>query len=319
MGNGATSVATSMKNPESKKIAIIIAGPTASGKSAVAIDLAKRIGGEAVNADALQLYADLQIVSARPSQADMQGVPHHLFGTLDGAVAASAADWRAAAVPVIEDIWQRGALPIIAGGTGLYMRTLLDGIGHVPEIPTHIREVVRSLSTQERAAALAREDPAMAARLNPNDGQRVARALEVVRSSGRSLASYHGPQADGLRAQADMLTLRLLPDRNLLYARCDARLLEMLATGALEEVARLEQRALAPDLPVMKAVGVPELLAHVRGQTDLARATQAAQQATRRYAKRQYTWFRNQCADWSVNLDLDQIVIKLRKMGLTLK
>jgi tRNA dimethylallyltransferase len=302
-----------------QKIALVIAGPTASGKSAYAMELAKRIDGEIVNADALQLYADLQIISARPAQAEMAGVPHHLYGVLDGARAASAALWRGQALAVIEAVWQRGHIPIIVGGTGLYLRALLDGLSDVPPIAEGIRADVRRLSTLERAAALAREDPAMAAKLNPNDAQRLARALEVVRATGRSLESFHGPQQDGLLQTATVLRVRLLPERQPLYARCDARLEQMMAAGVLAELHRLEARKLAPDLPVMKAVGVPELLAHVRGEVDLPTAVAAAQQATRRYAKRQYTWFRNQCADWQLNLDIKEIVIMLRELGLTLK
>jgi tRNA dimethylallyltransferase len=308
-----------MSDPDSKKIAVVIAGPTASGKSAYAIALARVVGGEIVNADALQLYADLQIVSARPAAQEMKAVPHHLFGAWDGAQAASAALWRRQALAVIDAIWQRGHVPIIVGGTGLYLRALLDGLSNVPEIPEKIRTAVRAMSTFDRAGALVREDPVMAARLTPYDGQRLARALEVIRATGRSLCSFHGAKANGLTQSAQVIAARLLPDRALLYARCDARLAAMLDAGALDEVRALDARALSADLPVMKAVGVPELLAQVRGETDLATALAAAQQSTRRYAKRQYTWFRNQCADWELNLDLDQMVIILRNMGLTLK
>jgi tRNA dimethylallyltransferase len=308
-----------MNDPVSQKSAVVIAGPTASGKSAYAVRLAQRLDGQIVNADALQLYADLQILSARPTAAEMGGIAHHLYGTWDGSEAASAADWRYVAMTTLNMIWKKNRLPIIVGGTGLYLRALLDGFAQVPEVPADIRIGVRALSTTERAAALAKEDPAMAAKLNPNDSQRLARALEVVRATGHSLSSFHGPQPDGLTQNAQVFTLRLLPERAELYDRCDARLEQMVHGGALDEVRRLDARKLAPDLPVMKAVGVPELLAHVRGETDLASALAAAKLSTRHYAKRQYTWFRNQCADWPVNLDLDQLVIILRNMGLTLK
>jgi tRNA dimethylallyltransferase len=301
-------VATSIYNPNDAKIAVVIAGPTASGKSRFGVELAKRIDGDIVNADALQLYADLQILSARPTLPEMQGVPHHLYGTWDGSEAASAAQWRYVATTTLHQIWKKQRVPIIIGGTGLYLRTLLDGIAPIPDIPAAIREAVRAMPVPERAAALMLEDPNMAATLNPNDSQRLARALEVVRATGRSLRSYHGPQADGLAQTAKVITTRLLPDRALLYERCDARLDQMLADGALAEVQRLAARQLPADLPVMKAVGVPELLAHVRGEMDLATALAAAKRATRHYAKRQYTWFRNQCADWGMNPQIEDIV-----------
>jgi tRNA dimethylallyltransferase len=306
-------VATSIYNPNGAKIAVVIAGPTASGKSCFGVELAKRIDGEIVNADALQLYVDLQILSARPTLPDMQGITHHLYGTWDGCAAASAAQWRDVAMATLRQIWQQQRVPIIIGGTGLYLRTLLDGIAPIPDIPPVLREAVRAMPVPQRAAALMLEDPNMAATLNPNDSQRLARALEVVRATGRSLRSYHGPQADGLTQTARVITTRLLPDRALLYARCDARLDQMLADGALEEVRRLATRQLPADLPAMKAVGVPEFLAHVRGEIDLATALAAAKRATRHYVKRQYTWFRNQCADWGVNPDIEDIVDLLSK------
>lgn len=260
--------------------------------------LAHERGGEIINADATQLYADLHILSARPGPQDMLGIPHHLYGVLDGAVPASAAQWRAMALESIEAVWGRGKLPILVGGTGLYLRAMLEGIAEVPTIPAPIREAVRGLSTSESAEALAKEDPVMAARLHPADRQRLARALEVVRTTGRSLASYHGPQPDGLMARCEAQRLRILPDRAVLYAACDARFVSMVERGALAEVEALLSRNLSPALPVMKAVGVPELAAHLRGALSLGQAIAAAQQATRNYAKRQYTWFRNQCGDW---------------------
>jgi tRNA dimethylallyltransferase len=280
------------------KRAVVIAGPTASGKTAHAIALARRIGGEVVNADALQLYADLAILSARPSPDEQQGVPHHLFGVLDGAQAASAAAWRSDALEVLAGIWTRGAVPVIAGGTGLYIRALLEGIADVPPIALEVRDAVRAMGTEARAEALAREDPQMAARLHPNDSQRLARALEVVRSTGRSLADFHGPQPDGLTQVCQIEKHLLLPNRAQLYAACDARFERMMAAGALEEARTLMVRQLDLALPVMKAVGVPELLAHLRGEMSLAEAVGAAQQATRNYAKRQFTWMRNQFGDW---------------------
>jgi tRNA dimethylallyltransferase len=297
-----------MNHPDNLKIAVVIAGPTASGKSVFAVKLAKRLNGEIVNADALQLYADLQILSARPTLADMDGVAHHLYGNWDGSEAASAAQWRDVAITTLNQIWKKQRVPIVIGGTGLYLRTLLDGIAYIPDIPPALREAVRAMPPAALAAALAQEDPAMAATLNANDRQRLARALEVVRATGRSLRSYHGPQSDGLAQTATVITTRLLPERSELYARCDARLDQMLTDGALAEVRRLDARQLPADMPVMKAVGVPEFLSHVRGQSDLPSALAAAKHATRHYAKRQYTWLRNQCADWGVNPSLEDLV-----------
>ncbi len=319
MGWGATSVATSIDSPDTQKIAVIIAGPTASGKSRFGVELAKRIDGEIVNADALQLYQDLRILSARPCLPEMQGVAHHLYGTQDGSIAASAAMWREMAVATIQAIWARQRVPILVGGTGLYLRALLDGIAPVPAIPANIRETVRAMSAADLAIALAVEDPTMAATLSPKDSQRLARALEVVLATGRSLRSFHGPQSNGLRAGAQLIATRLLPERAALYTACDNRLDQMISNGALDEVKTLAARQLSPELPVMKAVGVPELLRVVRGEADLPTALAAAKFSTRHYAKRQYTWFRNQCADWHMNLDLNQLAIILRNIGLTLK
>jgi tRNA dimethylallyltransferase len=308
MGWGATSVATSIYNPDTQKIAVVIAGPTASGKSCFAVEVAKRISGEIINADALQLYADLRILSARPALADMENIAHHLYGTQDGSVAASAAQWRDMAVSTIQSIWARQNVPILVGGTGLYLRALLDGIAPVPDIPIAIREGVRGMSSADLAQALVIEDPEMAAELNPNDSQRLARALEVIRGTGRSLRSFHGPQSDGLRASAQIVATRLLPDRQALYERCDSRLDQMIEDGALEEVKALADRQLPPELPVMKAVGMPELLSVVRGEADLPTALAAAKLSTRHYAKRQYTWFRNQCVDWTLNPTVEDVI-----------
>jgi tRNA dimethylallyltransferase len=242
-------------------------------------------------------------------------VPHHLYGVMDGALAASAALWRAMALPLIEQVWQRGRLPVIVGGTGLYLRALIDGIAPVPPVPSEIRDDVRSLTTEARAQALAHEDPVMAARLHAHDSQRLARALEVVRATGRSLAAYHGPQPDGLGAQAILDTWLILPERSQLYAACDARFSAMIEGGALDEVQALLARNLDPALPVMKAVGVPELAACLRGEQDLAGAVATAQQMTRNFAKRQYTWFRNQFSDWPVCASPDELKYNYKIMA----
>lgn len=277
----------------------LIAGPTASGKSDLAVALAlalKDSGRDAVviNADSAQLYADLAVLSARPDAAEMKGVAHRLFGAWDGAASCSAADWAQAARREIAQAHASGSVPILVGGTGLYIRTLLDGIAPVPEIAPAIRAEVRALPTVEAYAALVSEDPDRAAALSPNDSARIARALEVVRSTGAPLAHWQARREGGI---ADAVTLHpaiLLPPRAALYERCDRRFARMIERGAVEEVRALLARNLDPALPVMKAIGVPELAAFLRGESTLDEAAQAASQATRNYAKRQYTWMRHQ-------------------------
>jgi tRNA dimethylallyltransferase len=277
----------------------LIAGPTASGKSDLAVRLAllAQARGQAVvviNADSAQVYADLQVLSARPSEAEMQGVPHRLFGTWDGAQACSAADWAAAARDEVAAAHAAGALPILVGGTGLYIRTLLDGIAPIPAIDPAVREEVRALPVAEAHAALAREDPERAAALNPADSTRVARALEVVRSTGRPLARWQEQREGGIGGMIGLRPLVLLPDRAWLYERCDRRFTQMLERGAIEEVRALLARQLHPKLPVMRAIGVPETAGFLAGKLSFHDAVEAGQQATRNYAKRQYTWLRNQ-------------------------
>lgn len=288
-------------SPESAKRPplALIAGPTASGKSDCAVRLAlmlKALGREGVviNADSAQVYADLAVLSARPSVDEMQGVEHRLFGEWDGAEACSAADWAARARKVIAEVHARGAVPILVGGTGLYLHTLLDGIAPVPPIDPAVREVVRAMPLSETYAALLNEDPARAAALNPGDTTRIARALEVVRSTGRPLAEWQAEKVGGIADQVELHPLILLPPRDWLYERCDGRFALMLSQGAIEEVRQLLARQLDPKLPVMGAIGVPEIAAMLAGQIDREQAEKQGKQATRNYAKRQYTWFRNQ-------------------------
>lgn len=277
----------------------LIAGPTASGKSALALALAEARGGTIINADASQVYADLAILSARPSAQEMARAPHRLFGTIDGAEACSAARWAADAAGEIEAAHRVGSLPILVGGTGLYLRTLLDGIAPIPEIDPDIRSEIRAMPREEAYAALAREDAAAAARLAPADISRTARALEVVRSTGTSILEWRTRREGGIAQRIVLVPLILLPPREWLYERCDRRFAAMLGAGAIEEVERLAARHLAPDLPVMRAIGVPEILAWRAGEIDRAAMIERASAATRQYAKRQYTWFRRQPpADW---------------------
>ena len=288
----------------------LIAGPTASGKSALALALAELSGGEIVNADASQVYRDLRILSARPSRDDEARAPHHLFGHVDGAEAMSAARWAAEAETIIAAIHARGRLPILVGGSGLYLRTLLDGIAPVPEIDPAVRAAVRAMPVVETHAALCGEDPTAAARLARADVARIARALEVVRSTGRTLAGWQIDRRGGIAAAVSLRPLILLPDREVLAARIDARAEAMLASGAIEEVAALRARALPGDAPVQRAIGVREVARLLSGEASRADTLAALRTATRRYAKRQFTWFRHQpprtwhrSAQYSVSTD----------------
>ena len=282
----------------------LIAGPTASGKSDLAVRLALALaarGREAVviNADSAQVYVDLAVLSARPTVAEMRGIEHRLFGTWDAAIACSTADWAAQARAVIAEVHARGAVPILVGGTGLYLRTLLDGIAPIPTIAPEIRTQVRALPTAEAYAALQQEDPARAAMLAPGDSTRIARALEVMRSTGRSLADWQSELAGGIGNAVTLHPAVLLPPRDWLYARCDQRFGHMLECGALAEVAALLARQLDPDLPAMRAIGVAEITAWLAGGATQAQTEARGAQATRNYAKRQYTWLRNQSPpDW---------------------
>jgi tRNA dimethylallyltransferase len=301
----------------------LIAGPTASGKSAIALALAKametRGGATIINADASQVYADLAILSARPTPDEMAQAPHRLFGHIDAAGACSAARWAAEARAEIATAHARGRLPILVGGTGLYIRTLIDGIAPVPDIDPAVRAEVRALDVASAHAALVREDPASAARLAPADTTRVARALEVVRSTGQPLAHWQGRRTGGIGAHIALRPVILLPPRDWLIARCDSRFEAMVANGAVEEVRRLLARSLSPDLPAMRAIGVREIARWEAGAIDRETMLEQGRIATRQYAKRQYTWFARQPPpDWPrVHAPIDfkiakDIVIKLQ-------
>lgn len=281
------------KDPQLPKLALI-AGPTASGKSALALALAERRAGTIINADSAQVYKDLRIVTARPSEEDEALVPHRLYGFRDAAEPCSAATWAADAAREIAAARQAGRLPILAGGTGLYIRTLLDGIAPVPEIDVAIRAEVRALPVGAAHEALAQEDPGAAARLRPSDTTRVARALEVVRSTGRPLAEWQKERRGGIAGDFTLVPLILLPPRDWLHMRCDERFEKMMSEEGLEEVRSLVARKLDPALPAMRAIGVVEIAAFLRGEIDRDRALELGRIATRQYAKRQYTWFSRQ-------------------------
>ena len=267
---------------------IVIAGPTASGKSALALAAARRFGGTIINADSMQVYENLRIVTARPTLAEETAAPHRLYGVLPGADYCSAGRWREMALAEIA----RAEVPILVGGTGLYIRSLLDGIVDLPPIPPEVRQAARDLAARLGPAfhaELALLDPGMASRLLPSDLQRQIRAYEVLRATGRSLADWQNLPTKGYPGPA--LVISLDPPANLLRARIDERFAAMISAGAVEEVAALD---LPGDAPLGKAVGVPELRAYVSGEMDLPAAIAAGQGASRAYAKRQRTWFRHQ-------------------------
>lgn len=279
-----------------EKRALLIAGPTASGKSALALEKAVALGGVIINADALQVYALLRILSARPTPEEEARAPHRLYGHVGAEQPYSVAAWLAEARREMAAAWEQGSLPIVTGGTGLYFRALELGLAPVPEIPEAVRARWRSF-TGDHHAELGRRDPAMAAKLLPSDRQRLTRALEVIDATGRSLRDW---QRDG-QAQAPLAGIaveRIFLDvpRQDLHARAEARFDVMMDLGALDEARAMAQ--LDPALPAMKAIGLPELIAHLRGELSLAEAVTRAKAATRQYIKRQLTWWRGQMAHW---------------------
>jgi tRNA dimethylallyltransferase len=290
-----------MSEAQTSARVVLIAGPTASGKSALALALAERIGGTIINADSMQIYGDLRVITARPTSAEEARVPHLLYGHVDAAVNYSVGQYRADARAALDEVRRSGRVPILVGGTGLYFKALTAGLAAVPPIPAEIRDSVRARLAQHGAPALHAElqtrDPVAAARLSPNDRTRVARALEVVAATGRPLAEW---QTEGLPALvgADAPRVFIAPERAALYARIDARFATMIEAGALDEVRLLAARKLDPLLPAMKAHGVPWLIRHLAGEIALKEAVHHARLDTRHYAKRQFTWFRHQLGDW---------------------
>lgn len=295
--------------------AILIAGPTASGKSAAALALAEAFNGAIINADSMQVYAELRILTARPTAAQEALAPHHLYGCVSAGHGFSVGQWLTHVRDVLDEVQAKGQVPIFTGGTGLYFRALIEGLSPIPDIPLALREDVRNrLAAQGPEAlhgVLAAKDAEMAGRLKPTDRQRIARALEVMEATGCSLSEWqkipgepllHGPTAK----------LLMMPPRDVLYARCDARFDEIMAGGGLEEVAALDALGLDPDLPAMKALGVPFLRAHLAGELDLAGAVASAKTQTRRYAKRQSTFFRNQFVAWNRFIEKDSESFNLK-------
>lgn len=282
--------------------AVLIAGPTASGKSALALELALAAGGVVINADSMQVYRDLRIITARPTLGDEAQVPHRLYGHVDAAVNFSAGAWVGDAAKALEAAKAEGRLSIFIGGTGLYFKALTAGLSVVPPIPLEVREDVRARLERNGVEALhdelAASDPRAAERLNRRDRTRIARALEVVEATGRSLLDWHHEGQPPLLPKDSFRAVFLAPERDELYARIDARFDAMLGAGALEEAVRLAARNLDPLLPAMKAHGVPALIRHLRGELSLEQAATIGRADTRHYAKRQFTWFRHQLPEF---------------------
>ena len=299
--------------------AILIAGPTASGKSALALRLAEKLGGTIVNADSMQVYRDLRVITARPDPEEEARVPHRLYGEVDAAENYSVGRWCGDVAAALAECADEGRVPILVGGTGLYFKALTVGLAAVPPVPAEIRDAVRGRLQSEGVrplyAELVERDPTTAHRLMPNDRSRISRALEVVLATGRSLTDWHReglpPLIDAGRAAKVFITC----ERGELVRRIEARFAVMLAAGALDEVRTLEARKLDPALPAMKAHGVPWLIRHLRGEISLDEAAAGSIMDTRRYAKRQLTWFRNQMKDWPW-LDADAALAEiLRTVG----
>jgi tRNA dimethylallyltransferase len=278
--------------------AILIAGPTASGKSALAVSLAAWLGGAVINADSMQVYRDLAILTARPEPQDLALAPHFLFGEVDGAVNYSVGRYLEDAGSTLERLRAQNALPVFVGGTGLYFKALTQGLSDIPKVPEAIRAAVRARAQGQPAEALYAElaacDPLTAQRLRPSDPQRILRALEVFAATGQSLTSFHRLKQKPLLDAEQCLAVFLAPERDALNASIDRRFDLMISRGALVEVEALRQRALDPALPVMRAHGVPHLLAHLDGRLPLAEAVQFGKSDTRQYAKRQFTFARHQ-------------------------
>ena len=299
----------------------LIAGPTASGKSAVALELVsalKKAGrkGVIINADSMQVYADIPVLAASPSEEEQKQADHRLYGAWDASEACSAADWAAKAREEIASVHADGGVPILVGGTGMYLKVLIEGIAPIPAIEPEVREVVRAMETADAYKALQIEDPVRASELEPTESQRIARALEVKRSTGVTLGDWQQAKTGGIGEEITLHPLVMMPPRQWVYERCDTRFAQMLEDGAIAEVEALLARDLDPDLPAMRAIGVREIAALVREEASKQETLEAGATATRQYAKRQFTWLRNQCPeDWtrceSKNIDVGSTFVSL--------
>jgi tRNA dimethylallyltransferase len=296
---------------------ILIAGPTASGKSALALGVAERLGGTIINADSMQVYRDLRIITARPTMDEEARVPHRIYGHVDAAENYSVGRWLADVASVLREVRAAGRVPIFVGGTGLYFKGLTQGLSSVPPVPADIRAGVRARMEAEGPAALhaelSRREPS--SQLTPGDRTRIARALEVLEATGRPLSEWHReglpPLIDASRAVKVFLAI----ERSELRRRIDARFAAMLAAGALDEVRALAARKLDPLLPAMKAHGVPWLIRHLAGELTLPEAAEGAKNDTRRYTKRQFTWARHQLPDWTWMTAEEGLTTILQRLG----
>ncbi|TCU10491.1 tRNA (adenosine(37)-N6)-dimethylallyltransferase MiaA [Rhizobium sullae] len=287
-----------MENLLSATSAILITGPTASGKSALAVELAKRHDGAVINADSMQVYDTLRILTARPSEAEMQGVPHHLYGYVPAGDLYSTGAWLRDVTALLPELRAKGQLPVFVGGTGLYFKALTGGLSDMPAIPEEIRTRLRARlldkGTEALHAELARLDPAAAGSLSIQDGQRIVRALEVVEATGQSILRYQEHAGQVIVDPASAEKIVVLPERAVLHQRINARFEKMLEQGAEDEVKSLLALGLSPEMPVMKAIGVSQIAAMLKGEMTRSEVIEKAAAATRQYAKRQMTWFRNQ-------------------------
>jgi tRNA dimethylallyltransferase len=297
--------------------AVLIAGPTASGKSGLALALAEQIGGTIVNADSMQIYRDLRIITARPTPDEEARVPHRLYGHVDAAENYSVGRWLADVRPVLDDVRASGRVPIVTGGTGLYFKALTRGLSAVPPIPPEIRDRIRARLEAEGPAALhaelLRRDPGSP--IKPGDRTRIARALEVLEATGRLLSDWHREGLPPLVEASQAVKIFLAPERDDLRKRIDARFEAMLQAGALDEVRALAARKLDPLLPAMKAHGVPWLIRCLNGELSLAEAAEGGKNDTRRYTKRQFTWARHQLPDWTWTAPAGALAATLRAFG----
>jgi tRNA dimethylallyltransferase len=286
----------------SQPLITLLAGPTASGKSRLALEMAGRTGAVIVNADSQQLYADLRVLSARPSAADEAAAEHRLYGVADAAEAWSVGRWSRAVTPILAEMGAAGHQTVLVGGTGLYFTALTRGLADIPDVPVEVRDAAGAAFDAEGETVfrrrLAELDPAAATRIEAGDRQRLTRAWSVARHTGRALSDWTADTRP-LLEPGSWTGWVIEPERETLYARCDLRVAQMVEAGALDEVRALVARGLDPALPAMKAVGVREFAAHLAGETPLAAAVEATRQATRNYAKRQLTWFRNQTPGWA--------------------